>query len=308
MSHEMMELTLRIVSRTLFGHDPSGQTDDVARAMAAFQASIGRPDVLPRWIPTPGRARLARAVETLDAIMLGLIEARRRGGAAADRDDLLGALLSAVDEEGDGERLTPKEVRDELVTLFLAGHETTSHALTWTLYLLSKSPGAERSLHAELDRELKGKAPSHEDLGRLRYTEQVLKEAMRIYPPAFTVARRALEDTEIGGYPLCRGSEVMLWIYMTHHDPRWYPQPSAFWPERFAEEEEAKRPALAYLPFGAGARACIGKVFAMMEAKLILATLAQRLRFELAPDQRVEVRPRITLSPRFGMRMTARAR
>jgi cytochrome P450 len=247
-------------------------------------------------------------VETLDRIMLEMIERRRADSAAAERTDLLGILLAAVDEEGDGGGLSAKEVRDELVTLFLAGHETTSHALTWTLYLLSRNPGATRLLHAELERVLGGRTPSYEDAAQLVYTEQVLKEAMRIYPPAYTVARRAIEDTSIGRWPVQRGSEVILWIYMTHHDERWYPQPSAFWPDRFTEEEEAKRPPLAYLPFGAGPRACIGKVFAMLEAKLILATLAQRLRFELTPGQRVEVSPRITLSPKHGMRMKIRAR
>ncbi len=309
MNHEMMEMTLRIVSRTLFGHDVAGEVDEVARAMVTFQDTAARPDILPRWLLSPSRLRLRRAIATIDRIIHGMID-RRKASAAAEGapDDLLGTLIAAVDEEGDGGRLTQQEVRDQLVTLFLAGHETTSQALTWTLYLLSQNPDAEQALHAELDRALPSGVPTFDDLAKLPYTEQVLKEAMRLYPPAYTIARRAHEDTEIGGYPVKRRSEIMLWIFMTHRDPRWFPAPAVFRPERFTEAEEAKLPRLAYLPFGAGPRACIGKAFAMIEAKVCLATLARRFRFELSPTQRVGLRPRITLSPAYGMRMRASAR
>jgi cytochrome P450 len=312
MSREMMQLTLRVVCRALFGHDVSPRhIDDVGRAMTLFQASLIGLDLLPSWLPSPRRRRLTRVLRALDAMTYSVIaERRQRGGQGAT--DLLQRLLDAVDDEGDKGKLTEKELRDQLVTLLLAGHETTSHALTWTLCLLSQNPDVERALHAELDAVLGpqpgGRDPGYDDLAQLPLTEQVFQESMRLYPPVYTIARQAKEDTEIGGYPVPAGSDVMLWLYMTHHDPRFFPEPQAFRPSRFSPEEEARRPKLAYLPFGAGPRACIGKVFAMVEGRLLLATLARRFRFELAPGQRVEAQPRITLVPRYGMKMRLRAR
>jgi cytochrome P450 len=306
MSRAMMELTLRVVSRTLLGQDVGAHVDEVGRAMVTFQESMLSFDrFLPTWVPTPHRRDFRRALRSLDAMMYGTIDRRRRdiASAATERRDLLDMLVRAKDEEGDGGRLSEREIRDQLVTLFLAGHETTSHALTWTLYLLSQNPAAESALHAEIDGVLGGRSPTFDDLARLPYTEQVLSEAMRLYPPVFTIARKAHEDTEIGGYAVRAGSEAVLWVYMTHRDPRWYADPEAFRPERFAEGAVATRPKLAYLPFGSGPRACIGKVFAMIEARLLLATIAQRFRLQLAPGQRVTPRPRITLVPEHGMKM-----
>ncbi len=308
LSRDMMELTLRVVSRTLFGHDVSRDVGDVAEAMRAFQDVLSRPDLLPAWAPSPWRARSARASATLDRIIYGMIDRRRGGEAPPGAEDLLQMLVTAVDQEGDGGGLSRRELRDQLVTLFLAGHETTSHALTWTLYLLSQNPAAERALQAELDAALGGRAPGAADLDGLPWTEQVLKESMRLYPPVYMVARQAAEDAVVGGYRVPRGSEVVLWIYHTHRDPRWFPDHAAFRPERFAADEEAKLPRLAWLPFGAGPRACIGRSFAMMEAKLILAAVARRWRLELAPGHPVEVLPRVTLVPRHGMKMVVRAR
>ncbi len=305
---DMMELTLRVVNRALFSHDAGGDTATVSRAMTAFQERLTGPELVPRWVPWPRRRRTELAVADLDRIVYGLIAARRAADRAPDPPDLLHMLVTAIDEEGDGRKLTEKEVRDELVTLLLAGHETTSNALTWTWYLLSQHPAAEARLHQELDAVLEGRPPTLADLDRLPYTEQVVKEAMRLYPPVFMMARMAREDTEIGGYPVPKGSEVVLWIYQAHHDPRWYPEPEAFRPERFAPAEEAKLPRLAYAPFGAGPRACVGKSFASIEARLILATTAQRLRFTLAPGHRVERAPRITLGTRSGMKMVVHRR
>lgn len=307
-SADMMALTLRVVGRTLFGHDASGDVGDVAGAMQAFQESLAVPDLLPKWVPSPWRRRLDRAVATLDRIIHGMIERRQAEGAGAVRSDLLQMLVDARDEEGDGRGLSLREMRDQLVTLFLAGHETTSHALTWTLYLLSQNPAAERALHAELDAVLGGRAPTLSDLDALPYTEQVIKESMRLYPPVYMVARQAAEDTEIGGHRVPKGSEVVLWIYMTHRDPRWFADHAAFRPERFAPEAEAALPKLAWLPFGAGPRACIGRAFAMVEARLLLAVIAQRHRLSLVPGHPVEAQPRVTLVPKHGMRMTVRAR
>lgn len=305
MSREMMDLTLRVVCRTLFNHEVKGSTDDIAEAMDAFRNFMGRPGVIPDWLPLPGQRATERAIVVLDAIIHEMIRARRAGETPApEPPDLLQMLVAAVDEEGDGGTLSATEIRDQLVTLFLAGHETTSHALTWTLYLLSQNPQAEAKLHAELDRVLGGRPPTYADLDALPYTRWCFEESMRLYPPAYTLARRAARDTQIGGYAVPAGSEVILWTYMTHHDPRWYPEPESFRPERFSPEEVARRPKLAYLPFGSGARACIGKLFAMVEGQLLLAAMCQRFRFELAPGFEVAMHPRVTLSPKNGMRMS----
>ena len=304
MTEEMTSLTLRIVGRTLFGHDvPEADIQAIGRAMDAFQRSLTGAELLPEWLPTPGRRELDRSLHKLNAIIHGLIAARQSKPSAEPRSDLLEMLVTAVDVEGRGGSLSVKEVRDQLVTLFLAGHETTSNALTWTWALLAKNPACERALHAELDAVLGDRAPELADLERLPYTEQVIAEAMRLYPPIYVIARRASEDTEVGGYPVPRGAEVILWVYMAHRDPRFFPDPEAFRPERFTREAAAQLPKLAYLPFGGGPRACIGKTFAMMEARLILATLAQRHRVALAPGQSLDVRPRITLTPKRGMKM-----
>jgi cytochrome P450 len=308
LSREMMELTLRVVCRTLFSHDVRGQTDAVSGAMDALRSVGAAPDFLPSWMPSPIRSRSENAVAELDAIIYQLIRERRASTEEGEVPDLLQMLLDVVDEEGDGGRLDDKEIRDQLVTLFLAGHETTSHALTWTWYLLSQNPEAEAKLHAELERVLAGRAPNFDDLDSLPYTGQVFDEAMRIYPPVYSLARCAEEDTEIGDYSVPKGSEVVTWIYMTHHDPRWFPEPERFRPERFEPAAVAQRHKLSYMPFGAGARACIGKHFALVEAKLIIATLAQRFRFELMADQQIALEPRITLAPKHGMRMSLRPR
>lgn len=313
---EMMSLTLRIVSAALFGHDvPNADIEVVARAMHAFQRSLSTPDFLPSWVPNPSRRRLERSLAALDDIIHRLIEQRTAqlheeqagGGAtgAAPRSDLLELLVTAVDVEGRGGKLTIKEVRDQLVTLFLAGHETTSHAMTWTFACLAQNPDAERALHAELDEVLGGRAPVLADLERLPYTEQVVSEAMRLYPPVYGIARRAREDTQVGGFRVPKGAEVMIWVYFAHRNAQFFPDPEAFRPERFEKERAAALPKLAYLPFGAGPRACIGRSFAMMEARLILATLAQRHRLVLARGQTLAAVPRITLTPKRGMRMVS---
>lgn len=305
--NEMMSLTLRIVSRALFGHEvPDRDIAVIGDAMTSFQDSLSTPDLLPAWVPVPGRRRLARSLAGLDAIIHRLIEERMAlvaEGASAARADLLELLVTAVDVEGRGGKLTVKEVRDQLVTLFLAGHETTSHALTWTWACLANNPRCERALHAELDAVLGDRAPELADLERLPYTEQVISEAMRLYPPVWGIARRASEDTEVGGYAVPRGAEVMLWVYLTQRDARFFPNPEAFEPERFAKERVAAMPKNTYLPFGAGPRACIGRAFAMTEARLILATLAQRHRLALRRGQSLAAKPRITLTPKRAIKM-----
>jgi cytochrome P450 len=233
---------------------------------------------------------------------------RERRKVSNGPPDLLQMMLEAVDVEGDGGRMGDAEIRDQLVTLFLAGHETTSHALSWTWYLLAQHPEVGNTLHRELSTVLGGRSPTYADLDKLPYTSQVFDEAMRLYPPAYTLARRAEEDTEIGPYAVPKGSEVIIWTLFTHKDARWYPQPEAFKPERFAPDAAAARPKLSYLPFGAGARACIGKTFALVEGRLLLATLAQRARLELCEGQTIVPQPRVTLAPREGIRMVIRSR
>ncbi|MEM9453318.1 MAG: cytochrome P450 [Myxococcota bacterium] len=318
-AREMVELTLRVVSRTLFSHDARGETDAVVHAMGMLNNTLGRPSLLPGWVPNPARARMRRAVQQLDDLVYGLIDERRAAmGAAVERGardlprdlphDLLQAMVEAVDEEGDQGSLSRQEVRDELVTLFLAGHETTSHALSWTFLLLSRNPGQRARLHEELDAVLAGRAPTFDDLEALTLTERVMYESMRLYPPAFVLARRAIEDTEVGGYFVPAGSEVVVWTWMTHRDPRWYPAPLVFRPDRFGPEARAARPRMAYLPFGGGPRACIGSMFSLVESRLVLATIARRFELELLPGARVKTRPSITLAPRHGLPMRLRRR
>ncbi len=302
---EMMRLTLSVVGRTLFSRDVGGASERVAAAMEAFHRSLMSPDLVPSWLPSPARRQGQIAAAALDDIIYDLIR-ERRAAAPPEPPDLLQMLLDAEDREGDGGGLADKEVRDQLVTLFVAGHETTSHALSWTWYLLADNLRAQRRMHFELDTVLGGAPPSYRDLARLPYTRWVINEAMRMFPPAYTVARRAVQDTRIGDYSVAAGSEVIVWIYMTHRDRRWYQQPEVFRPDRFAPAAVAARPKLSYLPFGAGPRTCIGKSFAMIEAQLLLATLAQHYELRMA-QSRVEMQPRITLAPK-RLRMLIRRR
>lgn len=308
LSTAMTELTLRIVARTLFGHRADA-SPGVARAMTSLNESFGSPELLPAVLPTPGRLRMRRAVAQLDATVYAMIERRSSELSRAQERprDLLQRLLDARDEE-DGRGLSPKEVRDQLVTLYLAGHDTTSHALSWTFYLLSQNPEAQRTLEEELQRVLGGRAPRYEDLPALGYTEQVIKEAMRIYPPVMAIPRRVLRDVTIGGYAMPAGSEVVIWTYRAHHDPRFYPAPERFMPERFDAEHSAARPKHAYLPFGAGQRACIGQAFAMIEAQLIVATFVQRLSLRYAGKRPPALRLGVTLAPKGGLPMHVAAK
>lgn len=304
---EMTELTLQIVGRTLFSHDAGSASTDISSAMRTFNATMGQPDLLPKWMPSPMRSRLKRAVGRLDKIVYDLIDARAAGRSRGD--DLLQSLVDAVDGEGDGGKLTRREVHDELVTLFLAGHETTSNALAWTLYLLARNPEALAKLEAEVARVVGDRSPTMDDLEAMPWLDQVLRESMRLYPPAFAVARRAEVDTTIGEFAVPAGSEIILWIYWAHRDPRWFPEPEVFRPERFEPALVAKLPKMAYLPFGGGPRACIGAQFSLMEARLVLAVLVQHCRLDLVrPGQTVRSRTGVTLTPRGGLPMIVRTR
>lgn len=306
---DLAELTLRVVSRALFSHDVGTEVDAITGAVAELQDSFNRPDLLPRWLPTPRRRRGRQAVQAIDTVMYRLIEARRAAAVhAPETPDLLQMLLDVRDEEGDGHGLSDREIRDQLVTFYLAGHETTAQALTWTLYLLSGHPEVEARLHEELDRVLGDRDPGFADFDALTYTERVVQESMRLFPPVYALARKAEREAQIGDYTVPAGSEVGLWIYMAHHDERWFPDPERFDPDRFAEPASAGRPRHAWLPFGGGARTCVGKTFATIEAVLILAAIARRWRLRLAPGHPVALKTRVTLMPKHGMRMTAERR
>jgi cytochrome P450 len=230
--------------------------------------------------------------------------------AAEPHADLLSMLIAARDDdaEGDGLTLSSEQLRDQVLTLFLAGYETVANALAWTWLLLGQNPEAESRLHAELDQVLAGRQPTLEDLPRLEYTAMVLAESMRLYPPAWAMGREVLEDVSIGPYHLKKGTMVFFSQYIIQRDPRWFPDPLAFRPERHTAEAKAARPRFAYFPFGGGGRQCIGESFAWMEATLALATLAQRWRLQLLPNQTIELQPKITLRPKTGIKAIAIAR
>ena len=306
---EMMRLTLAVVSSTLFGVDVADSADEVRADLAVLISLFPRFSLpffgLIQKLPLPSNARFDRAVRRLDLLVNGLIAERRRD--RVDRGDLLSMLLLAQDEdeEGDGGGMTDRQLRDEVMTLLLAGHETTANALTWTWYLLSQSPEAEARWREELRGVLGGRLPAVEDLPALRYTEMVLAESMRLFPPAWGIGRRALRDVELGGFTVPAGTVLALSPYVVHRDARFWPDPEVFRPERFTAEAKAERPRFAYFPFGGGARSCIGEPFAWMEGVLLLATLGQRWRLRLRPGHPVETKALITLRPRYGMKMIA---
>jgi cytochrome P450 len=262
-------------------------------------------DIL-RRLPLPAVRRADRAIAQLDAIIYRIINERRASGE--DRGDLLSTLLLAQDEEGSG-GMTDLQLRDEVMTLFLAGHETTANALAWTWYLLAKHPEIEAELHAEVD--ALGGDPTPADYPRLKFTERVFAESMRIFPPAWIIGRLALQTVRLGGWTIPRGAVVIVSQWVTHRDARWWPEPERFDPRRFADVAPALQPArpkFAYFPFGGGSRVCIGEGFAWMEGVLVLATIARTWRLRLTSDEPVQPQAVITLRPRGGIAMTLAAR
>lgn len=312
-AEQMMLVTLDIIAQTMFGADPATDVSAVGAAMDRYQATV-RPNIpdllgLPRWVPRPDAAEGRRALTEMDAIIRDLIR-RRRERAAQGGDlggDMLGMLLAAVDDENGG-GLSDQEVRDQMATFFLAGHETTATTLAWCWYLLAHAPEVEARLHAELDRVLNGRLPEYGDYESLVYTRMVIEEAMRLYPPAHTTARLAQADDRFGDLELPKGTNVVISPWLMHRHKLYWSNPDVFDPENFAPERAAKRRRFTYLPFGAGPRVCIGQGFAMIEAVLILATLAQKLRFRLVPGAKVEAMAKITLRPSPGLPMTAERR
>ncbi|MDA2919769.1 cytochrome P450 [Desulfobacterota bacterium AH_259_B03_O07] len=301
---EMMRLTLAIVVKTLFGTEIRSDADDIGKCLTTIVSHFPRmlfpfSEYLDK-LPIPSTRKFYDALETLDRIVYELIEERRK--SKEDKDDLLSMLLSAQDEEG-GEGLTNLQVRDEAMTLFLAGQESTANSLVWTWYLISQHPEVEERLHDELNSVLGDRLPSIDDLKNLVYTRLVFTESLRLYPPAWTVVRRAIEDCPVDGYVVSPGSDIYMSQYVVHHDPRFYPEPFRFDPERWTQDQSSSLPQFAYFPFGGGPRRCIGESFAWMEGVMLIATIASRWKMHLVPGQNIAPRPLITIRPKYGMKM-----
>ncbi len=306
---EMHALTLAIAGHTLFGEDMADEAAEIGSALTDVLTLFPR-FALP-WaralqrLPLPSNRRFDRAKARLDATVYRIIRLRRQSGR--DQGDLLSMLMAARDED-DGQRMTDVQLRDEIMTLLMAGHETTANALCWTFHLLAQHPDVERRLHEEVDAVLGDRLPGLDDVPRLQYAERVLAESMRLYPPAWNIGRQGVADYSVRGYTLPKGSLYAVSTWVTHHDERWWPDPFRFDPERWLPEARAARPKFSYFPFGGGARQCIGEAFAWMEGALLLATLAQRFRFRPVPGAPVEPRALITLRPRHGLTLRAERR
>jgi cytochrome P450 len=309
-AQEMMDLTMTIVAKALFNADVESEAQEIRKSLTIAIELFSRVTLpfveLINKLPLPSNRRFYKARECLDRIIYGIIRERRAQGI--DQGDLLSMLLLAQDTEGDGGSMTDLQLRDELMTLFLAGHETTANALTWTWYLLSQHPSVEAKLHAELDTVLAGRLPTVEDLPRLKYTEMVFSESMRMYPPAWVISRLVLKDYEVGPYVIPANSIILMSQYVMHHDPRYFPDPFVFDPERWTPEAQAERPKFSYFPFGAGPRQCIGESFAWMEGIMLLATLGQKWKMRLVPGHPIVLQPLITLRSKYGMKMTLEQR
>jgi cytochrome P450 len=301
---EMHRLTLRIVGQALFGLDLTREAETVGQALTVAQRRINDQfftPFLPLWVPVRSHREFRAAIKTLDAVVYGIIRERR--GRSEDRGDLMSMLLLARDADT-GAGMDDRQLRDEVLTLLLAGHETTANALTWTWYLLSQHPAVWRRLQEELAAVLGGRPPAVDDLPRLPYTRMVLDEALRLYPPAWVITRRTVADDEIGGYLVPAGTVMVISPYAMHHNPRVWDNPEGFDPERFTPERTAARAPFAYFPFGGGPRLCIGNNFALLEGQLILATVAQRYRLDRVPGHPVAIEPLVTLRTKYGLRMT----
>lgn len=309
-AREMMRLTLAIAGKTLFDADVESEADEIGDALGRMMQQFNRLTLpfsqLLEKLPLPSTRRFLQGRERLDRTIYRIIDERRRSGR--DHGDLLSMLVAARDEEGDGSGMSDEQLRDEAMTIFLAGHETTANALTWTWYLLSQNPEAERRLHAEIDQVIGDRLPTAEDFPRLKYAEMVFAESMRIYPPAWLIGRRALGDYNVGEYAIPARSILLTSQYVMHHNPKYFPDPERFDPERWLPEARESRPQFSYFPFGGGPRLCIGEHFAWMEGVLVLATLARKWRLRLAPGHPVEMQPLVTLRPKYGMKMTIESR
>ena len=306
----MMKLTLAIAGKTLFDSDVENDSDDIGRAMHIFMEMFGLM-FLPgsqyiEMLPLPAFKRLRKSRARVDEIIYGLISERRQSGR--DHGDLLSMLIAASDAEGDGTGMSDQQLHDECLTILLAGHETTANALSWTWMLLARNPEVEAKFHSELENVLQGRRPTADDFSNLKYTEMVLAESMRLYPPAWAMGREAMEDHFVADYRIPRGAMVLCSQWAMHRDERYWSNPLKFDPERFLPEAKAMRPKFSYFPFGGGPRLCIGESFAWMEGVLVLATIAQQWKFKLVESHPIELQPVITLRPKHGIRVIAEKR
>lgn len=301
----MMTVTLDVVAKSMFGSDVSGFVqivgDEIDYANEQAMKRIKNPLKLPPWVPTPDNIKEQRSLDNLDRIINGIIETRRRSDKK--HDDLLQMLMD-VEDVDTGEKMSDRQLRDESMTIFLAGHETTALALSWLWYLLEKNPDKAEKLYTEVDTVLQGRIPQLNDLKDLTYIRQVIDETLRLYPSAWAIGRNAKEDDEIGGYRIPADYNVLIPIYIIHRDPSVWENPDDFIPERFAKENQKELHKYAYFPFGGGPRFCIGNNFALMEMQIIVAMLAQRFRFKLQSGKTVEPAQLLTLRPKGGMPMT----
>ena len=306
---EMTGLTLDVITRTMFSTDISGEVTRL-RQLVQTVLALTRPNLMdmlnvPSWIPRPGSRTKQHAIAELDKMVAQILQSRRQVG---DRhSDLLSLLLAARDEET-GEGLSDHQLRDEIMTIFLAGHETSANALAFTWYLLATHPDVEARLQQELTSVLNGRAPAYADIAQLRYTRMVFEETLRLYPPAYQLTRTAIGADVIGGVEIPRNAVITIYPYVTHRNPALWPDAERFDPERFAPENAAGRHRFAYLPFGGGPRICIGQTFAIAEAVVIIASIAQRFRFSLAPGHTVQPVGLFTLRPKDGVWVTATPR
>ncbi|MFC6905709.1 cytochrome P450 [Halalkalicoccus tibetensis] len=302
---DMMTVTLRIVARALFGVDIDEHVEEIGTALEEFMTASENLSnyLLPQSIPTPSRRRIERARERLDSVVYELIERRRENPG---EDDVISMLLEATDDEGN--RLSTEQVRDEAVTLLLAGHETTALALTFTAHALARHPAVEERLVAELEEILGGETPTMADLPELSYTEQIVEESMRLYPPVPGIVREPVKPDIIGGYEIPPGATIRMHQWVVHRDPRWYDDPLAFRPERWTDGMKQSLPKLAYFPFAAGPRRCIGDRFATLEARLLLATIYQRYHLELTQGPELDLMATVTARPKHEIPMTVHRR
>ncbi len=308
-SEEMTHLALEVVGKTLLSADFSASASDVGESVEVLLRQFFKryTSIIdwPQWIPTAKNREFQAATAVLDRVVVGTISERRKN--PGQHQDLLAMLMEATDPDS-GDSMSDRQLRDEVMTLVLAGHETVANALAWAFYLLARNPEAQEKLAAELREVLGGRLPTFEDLPKLTYTAQVVSESLRLYPPGWVIAREVEEDDEVAGYRIPRGSAVFVSPFICHRNPAVFENPERFEPERFSPERAAALPRFAYFPFGGGPRQCIGNMYALMEAQLIIATVVRRFRIRMAEDREVEIEPTLTLRPRGGLWVTAAPR
>ncbi len=305
---DMMQVTLDIVARTLFGADVTQRSGDIGEslfmALRSFAVNFNRTIPLPAWIPTRGNRAARAAVRGLNRVVRQIIDQRRRD--SQPRNDLLSMMLHARDI--DGSQMTDEQLLDEARTFLLAGHETTAITLSWTLYLLASRPHEQDRLRAELDTVVGDRLPEVNDMKSLKVTESIILESMRLYPPAFMIGREPLADFELAGYRIPAGTTIFMSQWVMHRDGRFYDRPDQFEPERWTSDKAKALPKMAYFPFGGGPRVCIGNTFAMMEGVLLLATIARQWSLELVADHPIRLAPVLTLRPRYGIQVVPHKR